>query len=69
MVEKSGNFRVCLSVDQRIFSREPDKTYELSVTFLAFDHSEEAKSLMETGKTNFLSKRSVDKVEDRLTML
>ena len=38
----------------------------MSITFLAFDHSEEIKSLEATGKTNFLSKRSVDKVEDRL---
>ena len=66
VVDQSGNYRVCMSVNKSIFKREPDKTFEMSVTFLAFDHSEEAKSLTETGKTNFLSMRSVDKVGDRL---
>lgn len=69
VVDKSGNYRVCLEAHSKLFSKDPTKLFEMSLTFLAFDHSEESKSLQETGKTNFLSKRSIDKVEDRLQML
>ena len=69
MVDKSGDYRVCLEANKKLFYKDPTKLYEMSLTFLAFDHSEETKSLEATGKTNFLSKRSVDKVEDRLQML
>lgn len=41
----------------------------MSLTFLAFDHSEEDKNLKDKGTTNFVSKRSVDRVEERLQML
>ena len=69
VVEKSGNYRVCLTANSKLFSKDPQKTYEMSLTFLAFDHSEEDKNLKDKGTTNFVSKRSVDRVEERLQML
>lgn len=57
---------MCLHAHGKLFSKDPDRTFDMSLTFLAFDTSEELKNLNETGKTNFLSKRSIDKVEERL---
>ena len=45
VVNADGNYRVCLTADPIIFSKDPAKVHEMSLTFLAFDHSEETKNL------------------------
>ena len=41
VVDQSGNFRVCIQPNNKLFNRQVEKTYEMSVTFEAYDHDEE----------------------------
>ena len=53
----------------KLFKKNRDKTYEMSITLDQFRHFEEDEKGKATEVSNILTKRQVDKVDERIDML